>query len=215
VPPDQSNASAATISGTITDASGKPVRDARIDHTGLRVVVLPGSVTEPSPGEARTDENGFFSVTTVAPAIVIRKPGFISQRLAVTDGAQTQITLQRIKTESRCGQQHPPKVKTKKADDADYTATWSYITTRHGRKGILSGRGALYSLGAPSDSHVWRSVEYAETMDENGMIDAARHTGDGLYWRSRSVLGAAAHPAPNEVSEKDSIVLVPQTIKTS
>jgi uncharacterized membrane protein YeiH len=32
-------ATAATLSGTVADASGKPIRDARVDHTGRMVVV--------------------------------------------------------------------------------------------------------------------------------------------------------------------------------
>jgi Carboxypeptidase regulatory-like domain len=181
---------AATLSGTVTDASGTPVKDARIDHTGRLVVV--SLLVEPSPDDARTDADGRFRVTTVAPAIVVRKPGYISKRVPVTDDAEVQIILQRITAGPQCKLSPPPKVKTKKANDVDYTATWFYIQTKGGPKGILSGSGPSYSLGAPLNSDVWASIDYAEVMYESGMIDASGHTADGKYWRSRSKLGAAA-----------------------
>jgi hypothetical protein len=181
---------AATISRTVTDASGTPLKDVRIDHTGKMVVV--SLLVEPSPDDVRTDGNGRFRVTTVAPAIVVRKPGYISKRVLVKDDAQEQIMLQRITAGSRCKQAPPPKVKTKRANDVDYGATWFYIKTKDGPKGILSGSGPSYSWGAPSNSDVWTSIEYVEVMYESGMIDASGHTSDGKYWRSRSKFGAAA-----------------------
>jgi len=72
------------------------------------------------------------------------------------------------------------------------SATWYYIETKGGPQGVLSGSGPSYSWGAPSNSDVWTSVEYAEVMYENGMIDASGHTSDGKYWRSRKKFGAAA-----------------------
>lgn len=186
-------ATAATISGTVVDASGMPIAGARVDHKGEMVVVPPTSLNvKPSPDETRTDADGRFSVTTLVPAFVVRKPGYVSQRVLVTGDSQVQITLEKIKAETRCRQSPPPKVKTKKANDVDYTATWFYIETKDGPKGILSGSGALYSFGAPADSDVWTSIGYSEAMYESGMIDASGHTGDGKYWRKRSFFGAAA-----------------------
>jgi hypothetical protein len=86
----------------------------------------------------------------------------------------------------------PPKIKIKKSNDVDYTATWFYIETKNGPQGILSGSGSSYSWGAPSDSSVWTSMGYSEVMYKNGMIDASGHTIDGRYWRSRTIFGAAA-----------------------
>ena len=186
-------AAAATISGTVKNASGKPIKDARIDHTGKMVVVPPTNLwMKPSPGETRTDADGHFQVTTVSPAIVIRTPGFESERVRVAGDAEVHITLLEIKAVSRCKQWPPPNVKTKKADDVDYTAFLFYVETKDGPKGIISGSGPSYSWGAPSDSDVWRSVEYSEMMYESGMIDATGRSLDGKYWRSRSTFGAAA-----------------------
>jgi hypothetical protein len=186
-------AAGATVSGIVTDASGKPLDNARIDHTGKRVIVVATDVVlKPSQDEARTDAEGHFQVVTGAPAIVVRTPGYESQRLLVTGDAQVQVTLQPIKSTSRCKLSAPPVFKTRKANDIDYTATWFYIKTNAGPKGIISGSGFSYSLGAPADKDVWTSVEYAEMMYESGMVDAAGRSADGKYWRSRTTFGAAA-----------------------
>jgi hypothetical protein len=181
---------AATISGTVRDMSGNPVENARIDHTGRMVVV--SLLVDPFPNEVRTDASGRFRATTSAPAVVVRKPGYVSARVAVNDGDEEHIVLERITSYSRCKLSPPPKVKTKKTGDVDYTATWFYIQTKDGPKGILSGSGPSYSWGAPSSQDVWTSKEYAEVMYESGMIDASGHTSDGKYWRSRSKFGASA-----------------------
>ncbi len=184
---------ASTISGTVTDASGNPIKDARIDHTGKAVVVpSPDLKVAPSSDEIRTDADGHFRVTTNAAAIVVRKPGYVSQRLLVTGDAHVEIVLQRIIAVSRCTQSSPPNVKRKAANDVDYAATLFTIETKDGPRAILSGRGPMYSWGAPLDSYVWKSIEYAEVMYPTGMIDAWGQSKDGTYWRSRSVFGASA-----------------------
>ena len=183
-------AQAAMISGIVTDTSGTPIKDARIDHLDRMVVI--SSMVEPLPNEVRTDAKGHFRATTFAPAIVVRKPGYVSERVSVNDGAQERIVLERITSRSRCKQSPPPKVKTKRANDVDYTATWFYIQTKNGPKGVLSGSGPSYSWGAPNSQDIWTSREYAEVMYESGMIDASGNTSDGKFWRSRTKFGAAA-----------------------
>lgn len=185
------SAGAAIVSGTVTDAAGKPVADARVDHTGKKVVAP--SILSGTPGETRTDADGRFRFEIDVPFVVVRKPGYESQRLRVTSDAQVSVTLQPIKAESRCKLSPAPEVKTREANDEDYTATWFYIETKDGPKGILSGSGLMYSWGAPEDKQVWTSVEYSEAMAQNGVIDAWGHTADGKYWRLRAVFGAAAH----------------------
>jgi hypothetical protein len=186
-------ASGASITGIVKDGSGKPVENARIDHTGKLVVIGPPDVTlKPSPGEVRTDVEGHFRVVTDVPAIVVRKPGYESQRIHITGDADLQITLTRIRATSRCRLSVAPKFKTKDANDVDYRATWFYIETKDGPQGIISGSGPMYSLGAPDDRKVWTSVEYTEVMDTNGVVDASGHSADDKYWRLRSIFGAAA-----------------------
>ncbi len=143
---------AATVSGTVTDVSGNPIKDARVDHTGKQVIV--SLLVGPSADEVRTDSDGRFTVTTAVPAFVVRKPGYMSRRILVTGDAQIQVRLQRSTGETQCKQSPPPKIKTRQAGDADYSATWFYIETKLGPKGVLSGSGPSYSWGAPSSSNV-------------------------------------------------------------
>jgi hypothetical protein len=141
-------ATAATIAGTVTDVSGKPLENARIDHVGKMVVVAATHLSiKPSPDEIRTDAAGHFRVLTDAPAIVVRMPGYESQRLRVTGDAQVLVTLQRFRSTSQCKLSAPPAFKMKEANDIDYTATWFYIKTKDGPQGIISGK-ALPTRGA-------------------------------------------------------------------
>jgi hypothetical protein len=57
---------------------------------------------KPSPDEVRTDAEGNFRVLTDVPAVVIRKPGYQSQRVRVSGDSQLKITLRRIESTSRC-----------------------------------------------------------------------------------------------------------------
>ena len=184
----------ATIEGSVTDALGKPLENSRIDHVGKGPVVNTGDPTvKPAPGEVRTDSAGHFKVSTDVPAFVVRKAGYESQRVRVSGDAHLKIELQRIKTTSRCELSSPPTFKTKESNDIDYVATWFYIKTKDGPRGIISGTGPMYSWGAPSDSDVWNSFEYSEFSYDSGVIDAAGHSEDGEYWRFRGIFGTAAH----------------------
>src|SRR5258708_1054158 len=206
----------ATIDGMVTDTSGKALENARIDHTGKNVIVVPTDLAiKPSPDEIRTDVKGHFRVVTDAPAFVVRKPGFESQRVRVSGDAHVKVTLQRIKSTSRCKLSVPPVFKTKGGNDVDYTATWFYIETKDGPQGIISGSGPTYSWGAPNDSQVWTSVEYAELMLDNGVVDASGHSAGGKYWRSRSIFGAAAqyYNQTRETAEQLDCVMDPIPIK--
>jgi hypothetical protein len=184
-------ASGATVSGTVVDVLGNPISGARVDHIGRLVVVPPPDAAIEQPNEPRTDAEGHFQITTISPALVIRKPGYQSERVRVTGDAQMQVTLQPVKP-FKCKVEPLPKVKTKKANDVDYTASWFYVETKNGPKGIISGQGSSYSFGAPGDRNVWASLDYFEVMLPNGVIDARGHSADGKYWRMQTRFGAAA-----------------------
>src|SRR5260370_24843776 len=96
---------------------------------------------KPSADETHTDLDGRFRVTTVSPAIVIRAPGYESQRLRVAGDAEVTILLQEIKAVTGCKLSTRLSVKTKESNDVDYTATWFYIETKDGPKGMISGSG--------------------------------------------------------------------------
>ena len=108
------NASGATVTGIVKDAGGEPIQHARIDHTGKRVLVDPADVLmEPSAGEIRSDAEGKFRVVTDVPAIVIRSPGYESQRVRITGDVQLEVKLRRIRSISRCKLSAEPAFKTK------------------------------------------------------------------------------------------------------
>ena len=57
---------AATLSGTVTDASGKPIPDARLDHTGRMVTVAATALAvAPSPDEIRPTPTVTFELRPV------------------------------------------------------------------------------------------------------------------------------------------------------
>jgi hypothetical protein len=183
----------ATIEGIVTDASGRPLENVRIDHVGKMVVVVATDLAiKPSRDEIRTDAEGHFRVTTSTPAFVVRKPAYESERIRVSGDAQLNIVLRSITSTSRCKLSRPPIFKTKAVNDVDYAATWYYIKTKSGKQGIISGSGPTYSWGAPHDPDVWTSLEYSEFMHESGVIDASGHSADGKYWRIKSIFGSAA-----------------------
>ncbi len=183
--------SAATISGTVRDPSGNPIPNARIDHIGIWTLVARPEVDDQDG--LRTGPQGQFRAVTQATVFVIRKPGYMSQRIQVAGDADLQVTLSPIQSQNRCRLSTPPKFKTKSANDVDYTANWYWIKTQAGRAGIIAGSGGAYSFGAPSKQHIHNSTEYSEFMLPNGVIDAAGRDPNGTYWRSRTIFGKAAH----------------------
>jgi hypothetical protein len=164
------------------------------------VVVVPSDLAiQPSHDEIRTDVEGHFRVVTETPAFVVRKPGYVSERVIVRGDAHLSITLRGIASTSRCKLSKPPDFKTKAANDVDCTATWFYIETKHGAQGIISGNGPNYSWGAPSDKQVWTSVEYSELM-----YDSARSMHpDFRLMESTGVCGACSARLRNTTTKLD------------
>ena len=185
-------AAAAVVSGFVLDSSDRPVENARIDHIGKPVIIPPTSLLlSPGPDEVRTKADGSFEVKTGSPVVVIRKPGYESQRIRVAEDVKLRITLRPIKPFPEC----PVKVlriHTKNAGDVDFSGFWTYVKTKRGNKGIFAARGPTYTFGGPSDQDVRDSVEYFEVMYENGVVDARGRAADGTYWRRQSIFGAAA-----------------------
>jgi hypothetical protein len=196
---------AATIEGTVTDAAGRPLENARIEHTGKMVVATSTSLAlRPSADEIRTDASGHFRVDTDKPAFVVRKPGYQSIRVMVANDAKIVVTLSVVASPSRCRLPAVPSFKTKAASDVDYQATWYYIGPEAGQRGFIAGTGPTYSLGAPSDSDVWTSPQFSEFVDDSGVIDAAGRSADGTYWRKKSIFGSAAryYSQTREIAEQ-------------
>jgi len=191
------------ITGVVIDAGGKPVVDARIDHTNDRQQGY------------QTDSEGRFELDTRAPILIVRKAGFRSELVRTQEATGSTVILQKLSenrgfpTCSNSGQydgidgwgasfQFPRILRVKAsrpAQDADYGARNYYVETKQGPKGITHGSGPLWSFGTPSDQDVWRSVKYEEaTYDVQGqmIIDARGQLPNGNRWRSLGKFGESA-----------------------
>jgi len=191
------------ITGIVVDPEGKPVVEARIDHTNDRLQAH------------QTDSEGRFEVDTRAPILVVRKAGFRSELVRMQDATESRVTLQKLNenrlfpTCSNTGQYDGidgwgagfqfPRTSGVKASrqgrDIDYGARNYYVATKQGPKGIMHGSGPLWSFGTPSDLDVWRSVKYEEvTYDVGGLtiIDARGQLPNGSRWRNLGKFGESA-----------------------
>ncbi|HUI56491.1 MAG TPA: carboxypeptidase regulatory-like domain-containing protein [Bryobacteraceae bacterium] len=176
----QTGPQARTISGVVLDSSGKPIEGARIEHTGTKRAYATGM-------------DGRFELVTEAPAVVVRKVGFQSYFLR-TDGATgVRITLEPAHPAAGCTLDSLPGHTVNFSHDVDYDSSLTIVQTKNGPAALLCGNGALWSGGIPSDSLVWQSVNYSESVnaDYGGVVDARGRTRDGKYWRYRGILGSS------------------------
>ncbi|HSP70266.1 MAG TPA: hypothetical protein VLN48_21225 [Bryobacteraceae bacterium] len=203
---------ARSVTGSVTDVDGKPIREARIDHSDNYREAI------------QTDAAGKFAVRTRAAALVIRKAGYRSQWIRTADISESPITLQPGDSNSQiraCPRTEPcdsingwgaqfcfPRVAGVTADrqgqDIDYGIR-GYST---GSAGIRHGSGPLWSFGLPYDPDVWQSVEYQEKVfgtDPLITIDARGRTANGKRWRNLGKLGESA--SYRDVSEADARLL--------
>src|SRR5271169_1203058 len=97
VAPATSYAADFLVAGVVLDGSGQPIADAIVAHAGrpevLRTTRPPD---EPRVEQLRSDKDGRFKVTVASPAIVIRMPGFVSERVMVPRDLEVRIVLRRI-----------------------------------------------------------------------------------------------------------------------
>ncbi|HEY3740045.1 MAG TPA: carboxypeptidase-like regulatory domain-containing protein [Bryobacteraceae bacterium] len=189
-----------TIAGRVVDMDGGPIKDADIAHTGSRAAI-------------KTDAEGRFQITTNAPAIVIRKPGFRSAFLRTKDGSSDPeqrfvlkpverslpicsekgkyISLEGWTARLRFSPMEPIKVGTQ-GHDIDYGMRYYYLNTPHGKRGIAHGSGAMWSFGTPANRDVWGSVTFEEdSFDVGGfeILDSRGEWADGTRWRTIAKLG--------------------------
>jgi hypothetical protein len=177
------------VSLTVVDSEGKPIPNARIDHSGAMVFVGAPNL----PIENGTDARGKAAVKTDRHAIVIRKPGYTSYRLMIDHDGEVRVTLAPLPPPLKCEPARIPDMTTREVRDVDYAETRTYIETPEGPKGIAKGQGPNYSFGAPIDSLVKDSAEYSEVMYSSGLIDARGKMPDGTFWRERTSFGEATH----------------------
>ena len=204
------------IAGMVFDPEGKPVVEARIDHSG------------DSRKNHQTDSKGRFELDTRAPIFIVRKAGFRSELVRTQNATEVRVTLQKLSK----GRAFPicsstgryegiegwgaslqfSRVSGVKASrqsrDIDYGARSYYTETKQGPKGIMHGSGPLWSWGVPLDGDVWRSVAYEESaFDAGGMmiIDARGKMANGNQWRYLGKFGESA--SYSEVDETTARVL--------
>ena len=190
-----------TISISVVDARGTPLAEAYVDHTGSR------------PYEIKTDPTGRVNVSTRAPAIVIRKLDFRSERVDIRDKTTIEIVLHgsgEAKDLPVCkgefvtlqgwsailGFAKLPGTKVgKQSRDVDYGLASYLIRMKNGPIRIGHGSGPNWSWGFPSNEDVWGSTEYQETsrgLRRMPIIDARGTNRDGKHWRFIGLIGESA-----------------------
>ncbi|MEP7362033.1 MAG: hypothetical protein ABI972_02160 [Acidobacteriota bacterium] len=198
-----------TIQCVVVEQDGTPVKDAEIGHTGIREVAGRSTSTN-------TDAQGRFQVTTSAPLIVIRKPRYASNFLRTRDttsGGQHRLMLKPTKRtlpicshtgryESLEGWQAwfrfvpMSRIRVgKQGRDVDYGIRYYFVKTPKGNVGIVHGSGPVWSLGAPLDSVVWKSLTFEEEsfeVDGFRILDSKGEWTDGTRWRTIGKLGETA-----------------------
>jgi hypothetical protein len=187
------------LAGIVVDERGRPVGEASLDHTGDQEAHL-------------TDANGRFELDTRAPAVVVRKNGFRSERVnskrrgdvAIVLHSGTPVMLpgcpsgaQLFGMEGWDARFHfpasPSFVASKQGSDVDYGIR-GYALKHAGKHApvITHGSGPTWSFGQPLDDYVWKSVSYSESdYSLKGMliIDARGKFANGKFWRSLSRFG--------------------------
>ncbi|MEP7354602.1 MAG: carboxypeptidase-like regulatory domain-containing protein [Acidobacteriota bacterium] len=206
------------VSGLVVDQSGHPITGAQVDHTGAGFMSI------------QTGASGEFDVYTRAPAFVIRKGGYESAFVRTPEDGEIRLTLQPSpyatgfpacsstqKYESlKAGQFKFPRLDGVKANqtgrDVDYLAR----TYSSGKSSITHGAGPSWSKGLPSDSDVWHSIRYQETVRYDQVIvdsvayfvlitDARGEDRGGMRWRYLGEFGESA--SYHGVSAKASVLL--------
>jgi len=203
-----------TFSGTVSDADGKPIIGARIEHSDNHLETV------------QTDATGKFNLHTRAPAVVIRKAGYRSQWLLTTDISEVPIKLRpgdsnaQIRVCPRaepcesitgwgaefCFPRVPGVTASPQGQDIDYGIRGYVID--NSKAGITHGSGGMWSIGLPFDTDVWRSAEYQEKVfgaDPLITIDARGRTAAGKFWRSLGKFGESA--SYRDVGEADARLL--------
>lgn len=185
------------VEGAVLDGRGRPVVGASLDHTGDRAT------------EHKTDVNGRFSFDTRAPAFVVRKAGFRSERVQSSQISRVMVILHAVE-----GPQSLPScrdyihttgiegwladfrfpvspsiVVSKQTVDVDYAIrTYTLAHSRKHAPVIEHGSGPTWSFGQPMDEYVWASVKYSESdyllREGVWIIDARGQLEDGRFWRS-------------------------------
>jgi len=190
------------ISGTVVDAMGNPIPGALIAHANSQGKLL------------ETDAAGRFPFETNAPAVVIEKPGYYSERIKSTGAQDIRVTLNRLSRSFPLCQETGSKVgldggfggafyfprtagikATEPKWDVDYVAR-RYSTKVRGRKyWVWHGTGGLWGGGEPFDELVWKSTEYEQAtfgIGDSIIVDARGVLPNGNRWHHLGHFGVTA-----------------------
>jgi hypothetical protein len=203
---------AVRVSGVVVDGVGNPIPEALVLHAN-------------SLGKAiGTDAEGKFAFETNAPAVVIEKPGYRSQRLQAATAQEVRVTLERLSkgfrvcegTDSMVGMNGMmiggfffQKIKGIKATepkmDVDYLFRAYLIKVGGKRYGVRHGTGPIWGGSEPFDELVWNSEQYEQVKYDVGgisIVDARGVLPDGNRWRNLGSFGVSAsyEDVPNEAA---------------
>ena len=185
------------------DEAGEPIVNAQIDHSGDRLKAH------------ATNIEGEFTLDATGPFLVIRKPGYNSQRIKASGGSGIRVVLSPSKGGGAfpvctgkaacetlngwgsefCLAHVPGVVYREQGNDIDNGTRFYFVKTDVGNRGVRHGAGPMWGGGLPFDSEVWQSVEYEERTFTGGRVqitDARGRTGDGKYWRKLGRFGESA-----------------------
>lgn len=189
-----------TFAGIVVEDLGKPVSGASLDHTD-------------DGKDHLTDADGRFTLTTRAPAVVVRKPGFRSERIATAHPIDVPIVLHPTALPQALPSCHDVKtfaglegwdsklrlpkvdsfVASKQINDADYGQRIYWLKhSKKNRPAISQGSGVMWSFGHPMNEFVWASTSYSEVdyiVEGRPVIDARGEFADGRFWRTLSRFG--------------------------
>lgn len=190
------------FSGTVVDENGKPLPNARIDHTGEIPAVL-----------HQTDAQGTFDFQTIAPSVVFRKEGYQSVftrtdsgilHIVMRDSTPSEfpncpVTTAVDSIEARGVFFAFPRISgvapSAQGHDVDYGVRGYFVGNGKDARGVQHGSGPMWSFGLPLDADVWRSVQYQEATYKKNVfiITAARgQFSDGKRWRYLGMFGETA-----------------------
>jgi hypothetical protein len=200
------------VSGIVADAIGNPIPGAMVAHSNLQ-----GKPVE-------TGADGRFTLETDAPAVVIQKPEYRSQRVETLGSQEIRVTLKHLsqafpvcgETSSWVGMdglifggfffRKIPGVKaTRPKMDVDYLARTYSVAVLGKRYAVWHGTGPLWGGSEPSDELVWMSAQFEEVeydVGGNYVVDARGVLPNGNRWHhlGSSDVSASYRDVPPEAA---------------
>jgi hypothetical protein len=201
--------SSVAVEGVISDAAGHPLAEAYVDAGDLKTVL-----------GLKASPEGRFQLRTRSPFIVVRKPGFVSQRIALPTEGALKVTLKPVggalpacpkkgkllSVNSACHIFFPAsddfeagKMTREESSGrlhVDDEVRDYVIAAPSGPVTIRHGNGQMWSLGVPDADLVWTSTRYEEKLYAVGsdlwVLDARGQLKNGTAFRYLGMVGESA-----------------------